>query len=243
MEGNGRSSSAVVPPEGGLPLSGSQVTGDSAVFSTAGSGSERDLDSTEAGFREDMSRMLQSERITGTAQQGKAVVRHSRGVDWIMGIPGMRVLLQRRKLEEMPVAVRDDALWLPPDASVYGADVGLEATGLKPFTEKDIEEEKLKKPLPTVPPLRARGVGVDWESWFQKFESAVISKGVRLEKWIDVLLVHLSMEMEPVLQGHIDVCTQRGIAPRDLYACVRDDLLNSDVAYSPMSYQCTHVNA
>ena len=64
----------------------------------------------------------------------------------------------------------------------------------------------------------------------------MINKRVRLEKWIDVLLVHTSAEIEPVLQGHIDVCTQRGIAPRDLYACVRDGLLDSDVAYSPMSY-------
>ena len=108
MEEKGRSGLAVVPPEGGLLLSGSQTTGDSALFLTAGTGGERDLDSTEAGFREDMSRMLQSERVTGTAQQGKAVVRHSRGVDWIMGILGMRVLLQRRKLEKMPVAVRDE---------------------------------------------------------------------------------------------------------------------------------------
>ena len=236
MEESSGSSASVVPSGGGLPSVGSQAPSESALLTTASIAGEDKLDPIEAGFREEMSKMLTSEAAAGSAQQGKPAVRHSRGADWIMGIPGMRILFQRSKLEEMPIAVKDGALWLPSDASVYGADVGLEAIGLKPFVERDMEEEKLKKALPTVPLLRARGVGVDWESWFEKFESAVINKGVRLERWIDVLLVHTSAEMEPVLQGHIDVCTQKGIAPRDLYACVRDDLLNSDVAYSPMSY-------
>lgn len=101
------------------------------------------------------------------------------------------------------------ALWLPVDASAYGADVGLGAVGLKPFMERDIGDEKSKKPLTAVPLLRGRDSGMDWGRRFEEFGSAVIKKGIRSKRWVDVLLVHTSAEVELALQGCIDVCTQK----------------------------------
>ena len=71
----------VVPPASALPLSGSQNSGEPPLFFTVGTGTEKDLDNTEVGFREDMIKLFQSEQLTGAGQQGKAPVRHSRGVD------------------------------------------------------------------------------------------------------------------------------------------------------------------
>lgn len=50
------------------------------------------------------------------------------------------------------------------------------------------------------------------------------------------MLLHTPTKVEPAVQRHIDVCTQQKIAPRGMYACLRDELLNSDVAYCPTSY-------
>lgn len=157
MDDSSRSGAAVVQPGGGLPSSGSQNKSESAFLSGSSVACEEKLDSTEAGFREDMSRMLSVEVATGSAPAVKPTVRHSRDSAWTLGIPGMRVLFQRSKLEEMPITVKDGALFLPSDAGVYGADVGLEAIGLKPFTEKDMEEDKLREALPAVSVLRGRG--------------------------------------------------------------------------------------
>lgn len=88
--------------------------------------------------------------------------------------------------------------------------MGLEALGLKPFVEKDIDEEKLKKPLTGVLTLPARGATSEWEAWFQAFESAVVTKGVPLEKWAVVLIVHTSADLQPIVHGPINLCKKIG---------------------------------
>lgn len=87
----------------------------------------------------------------------------------------MRVLLERTKLAQMLVTMKDNVVWFPHNASVHGADVELEAIGFKIFAERDIGKEKLRKPLTTVRMLNARGAGMEWESCFKKLERAVMN--------------------------------------------------------------------
>ena len=75
MEGNGRRAVGVVPSESAVPLLGSQTSGEPPSFFTVGNGNERDLDSVEAGLREAMVKLLQSEQLT-EGQQGRAPPRH-----------------------------------------------------------------------------------------------------------------------------------------------------------------------
>ena len=64
MEDSSRSGASVVPPGGGLQVTGSQAPSGSALMSGSGFVSDEKLDPTEAGFREDMSRMLSVEVAT-----------------------------------------------------------------------------------------------------------------------------------------------------------------------------------
>ena len=177
MEDSSRSGASVVPPGSDMQAPGSQNPSESVFLSGVSEAIEDKLDSTEAGFREDMSRMLSLEVATGSAPAAKPAVRHSRDSAWILGVPGMRVLFQRSKLEEMPVSVRDGALFLPPDAGVYGADVGLEAIGLKPFTEKDLDDDKLRKALPAVSALRGRGAALTGKRGLRTLRVRSLARG------------------------------------------------------------------
>lgn len=143
MEGVGGSSSSVVPTGAGLLTSGSQATEQDANFTRPMATDEQALGSAELRFRAEVGKMLDE---TMGSQRSKTIMRHSEGMEWLGGAAGLRmVFIFRSKIKASPVTVRDKMVWLPADAEIFGAKVGLEALGLKPLRGVETDEEKIRK--------------------------------------------------------------------------------------------------
>lgn len=52
------------------------------------------------------------------SQLGEEENVFSTNVGWLGGVPGMGLLLLRRKILQMPVTFRDKMVWLPPEAKM-----------------------------------------------------------------------------------------------------------------------------
>lgn len=77
---------------------------------------------------------------------------------------------------------------------------------------------------------------MDWQAWFHRFESAMITNGVPLEKCIDLLDVHTSADLLPVVPENIDICKRNGVSLHDIYAIVRHEVLLRKVNCLPMTF-------
>ena len=160
----------------------------------------------------------------------------SLNVDWVLGFEGLQAIFQRKRVTEAPIGMHNGVPRMPADAAVYGADLGLEALGLKPFEEKELETDRIRKVLPNIGTLKPHESGQDWETWFRNFEPAVVSRGVPLDRWIEVFRVHVSKDLEGRVEEYVQVCREKGAKERHLYAHVRDMLLMSEPAYTPLAY-------
>ena len=93
MEGNGGSSSGVVPEAsaaGGLLMPGSQTTPSESSANRL-SANLQGMDPAEKLFRANVERML--DETMGPSQCGGTEVLHSKNVEWLGGVPGMRLLM------------------------------------------------------------------------------------------------------------------------------------------------------
>ena len=79
----------VVPSGDDFQQAGGGCPMDPGLFPGPSSGAGEKGDIVEAALREEMSQMLTSASVTGTAQPSKPAARHCKSTDWIMGVPGL----------------------------------------------------------------------------------------------------------------------------------------------------------